>query len=82
MKKCFIAIALFGFARMSGFIPGLERWASVLQGVLDQLPVDRRIVHHEHLKFGYCIRHALLSSRSNQSGTIPAIRWKENVAPF
>src|SRR5215212_7294413 len=22
-----IAIALFGFARMSGFIPGLERWA-------------------------------------------------------
>src|SRR5437667_3709154 len=37
MKKAFwkadwflglvIAIALFGFARMSGFIPGLERWA-------------------------------------------------------
>ena len=22
-----IAVALFGFARMSGFIPGLERWA-------------------------------------------------------
>ena len=22
-----IAIALFGFAKMSGFIPGLERWA-------------------------------------------------------
>jgi len=38
-----IAIALFGFARMSGFIPGVERWAYDLGVKMTSKPPSERI---------------------------------------
>ena len=53
-----IAIVLFGFARMSGFIPGLERWAYDLGVKMTSKPPSEKPMQRIRLRFIASIANA------------------------